>query len=106
MYASPSSKDAPSTVMYRPFDSWVANSDWQVSLPPGEEAVAVTSGHSFSALATSQHMLRLFSPAGAPLLSAGLTCAIVPATVTKCAPVLLLFITVASTGATHVLVDV
>ena len=77
MYASPSSKDAPSTVMYRPFDSWAANSDWQVSLPPGEEAVAVTSGHSFSALATSQHVLRLFSPAGAPLPPAALVCALV-----------------------------
>lgn len=67
IYASPSSKDAPSTIMYRPFDSWAANSDWQVSLPPGEEAVALTAGHSFSALATSQHTLRLFSPAGASL---------------------------------------
>lgn len=67
LYASPSSKDAPSTVMYRPFDSWAANSDWQVSLPTGEEAVAVTAGHSFSAVATSQHMLRVFSPAGAQI---------------------------------------
>ncbi|KAL3149950.1 hypothetical protein ABBQ38_013311 [Trebouxia sp. C0009 RCD-2024] len=64
MYASRSSKDAPSTVMYRPFDSWAANSDWQVSLPTGDEALAVTAGQSFSAVATSQHMLRVFSPAG------------------------------------------
>ena len=71
MYASRSSKDAPSTVMYRPFDSWAANSDWQVSLPPGDEALALTAGQSFSALATSQHTLRVFSPAGAllPLLA-------------------------------------
>ena len=65
IYGSRSSKDASSTVMYRPFDSWAANSDWQVSLPPGEEATAVTAGHSFSAVATSQHMLRIFSSAGA-----------------------------------------
>ena len=64
IYASPSSKDAPSTIMYRPFDSWAANSDWQVSLPPGEEAVAVTTGQSMSAVATSHHTLRFFSPAG------------------------------------------
>ena len=50
--------------MYRPFDSWAANSDWQTSLPAGEEATAVASGHSFSAVATSQNLLRLFSPAG------------------------------------------
>ena len=50
--------------MYRPFDSWAANSDWQTSLPAGEEATAVASGHSFSAVATSQNVLRLFSPAG------------------------------------------
>jgi len=70
IYGSKSSKDAPSTIMYRPFDSWAANSDWQVSLPPGEEATAVTAGHSFSAVATSQHMLRIFSPAGTASLMA------------------------------------
>lgn len=64
IYGSRSSKDATSTIMYRPFDSWAANSDWQVSLPQGEEATAVTAGHSFSVVATSQHMLRIFSPAG------------------------------------------
>lgn len=85
MYASPSSKDAPSTIMYRPFDSWAANSDWQVSLPPGEEAVAVTAGDSFSALATSQHLLRLFSPAGASEPSASLPFALVLLPCTMCA---------------------
>lgn len=76
MYASRSSKDAPSTVMYRPFDSWAANSDWQVSLPTGDEALAVTAGQSFSAVATSQHMLRVFSPAGASLPLLALVCAV------------------------------
>lgn len=68
MYASPSSKDAPSILMYSPFDSWAANSDWQLSLPVGEEATAVAVGHTFCAAATSQRMLRICSQAGAPLL--------------------------------------
>lgn len=66
MYASPSSKDAPSMLMYSPFDSWAANSDWQLSLPEGEEATAVAAGMTFCAAATSQRMLRVFSQAGAP----------------------------------------
>ena len=64
MYASASSKDAPSVLMYSPFDSWAANSDWQMNLPEGEEATAVAAGQTFCAVATSQRMLRIFSQAG------------------------------------------
>ena len=66
MYASASSRDAPSVLMYSPFDSWAANSDWQMNLPEGEEATAVAAGHTFCAVATSQRMLRMFSQAGVP----------------------------------------
>ena len=54
--------------MYSPFNSWAANSDWQVSLPEGEEATAVAAGQTFCAVATSRRMLRLFSQAGQPAL--------------------------------------
>lgn len=68
LYASPSSKDAASMLMYSPFNSWAANSDWQLSLPEGEEATAVAAGQTFCAVATSRRMLRLFSQAGGPAL--------------------------------------
>eukprot|EP00887_Chlorella_sp_A99_P000454 scaffold17.g454.t1 len=64
LYASPSSKEAPSTLVYRPFESWAANSDWSLGLPAGEEAVCVATGHTFCAAATSRRALRIFSQAG------------------------------------------
>ena len=69
LYASPSSKDAPSMLLYSPFDSWAANSDWQMSLPEGEEATAAAAGQTFCAVATSRRMLRMFSQAGARLFT-------------------------------------
>lgn len=64
-YASKASRDAPSMLVYRPPESWAPNADWTVSLPAGEDAVAVAAGRSFCAVATSRHLLRLFSLAGA-----------------------------------------
>lgn len=63
-YASKASRDAPSMLVYRPPESWAPNADWTVSLPAGEDAVAVAAGRSFCAVATSRHLLRLFSLAG------------------------------------------
>ncbi len=68
LYASRSSADAPSTLVWRPFDSWAANSDWSLGLPAGEEACCVAAGRSFCAAATSSRLLRLFAPSGAHLL--------------------------------------
>ncbi|CAL8470187.1 g9729 [Coccomyxa elongata] len=66
-FASTSCADAPSMVMYRPFESWAPNSDWTVGLPVGEEACAVAAGESFCAIATSRQFLRIFSAAGLQL---------------------------------------
>ena len=63
-YASPSSKDAPSMLHYRPFESWVQDSEWQVELPVGEEAEALAVGERFVAVATSQRTLRILSETG------------------------------------------
>ncbi|EOD21019.1 hypothetical protein EMIHUDRAFT_450890 [Emiliania huxleyi CCMP1516] len=56
----------PSTVVYRPLASWAPNSDWQVQLEKGEEAVAVAVGHKFALVATSARYLRVYSHTGAP----------------------------------------
>ena len=64
LYGSRSSADAPSTLVWRPFDAWAANSDWSLGLPAGEEACCVAAGRSFCAAATSARLLRLFAPSG------------------------------------------
>eukprot|EP00793_Prasinoderma_coloniale_P006400 PRCOL_00001230-RA len=53
-----------SVIAYRPFTSWGGNAEWKLSLPSGEDAVAVSAGTTFVAVATSVGNLRLFSPAG------------------------------------------
>ncbi len=52
LYASGAARDTPSTILYRPFDAWAPNSDWTLTLPPGEEAAAVAAGATFAAVAT------------------------------------------------------
>ncbi|KAI3431740.1 hypothetical protein D9Q98_004782 [Chlorella vulgaris] len=64
LYACRTNSESASTVVYRPFESWAANSDWSISLPKGEEAECVAAGASFCAVATSKRQLRLFSQAG------------------------------------------
>ncbi|KAL4519312.1 hypothetical protein Ndes2437B_g05172 [Nannochloris sp. 'desiccata'] len=63
-YASPASSDAPSTLVYRPFDAWAPNSEWSLGLPEGEEAECIAAGTTFAAVATNTRMLRLFTAAG------------------------------------------
>jgi chromosome transmission fidelity protein 4 len=63
-YASPASSDAPSTLVYRPFDAWAPNSDWSLGLPEGEEAECIAAGTTFAAVVTNTRMLRLFTAAG------------------------------------------
>jgi len=63
-YASPASSDAPSTLVYRPFDAWAPNSEWSLGLPEGEEAECIAAGTIFAAVATNKRMLRLFTAAG------------------------------------------
>lgn len=54
-----------SVLMYRPFESWAAGSDWTATFPAGEEVRAVAVGSTFVAAAT-QSFLRLYSLAGSP----------------------------------------
>jgi chromosome transmission fidelity protein 4 len=70
VFAAPSEDESPSTVYYRPYDSWASQSDWTVSLLPGEDAVVVAAGGSAGdgmgsiAVATSKGFLRFFTTSG------------------------------------------
>lgn len=64
LYASPSSEHAPSTVVFRPFDSWATNSEWTFGLPKTEEAVGVAVGDRFCIVGNNRRMIRIFSLSG------------------------------------------
>ena len=65
MFASKANNGNPSTVVYRPLNSWAPNSEWQVQLDKGEDTLAVALGHKFAAVATSARYLRIYSHTGA-----------------------------------------
>ena len=44
VFACEARNDSPSVVYYRPYDSWTTSREWQVNLPPGENATAVAVG--------------------------------------------------------------
>ncbi|WWC59498.1 uncharacterized protein I303_102054 [Kwoniella dejecticola CBS 10117] len=73
VYASKSEGvESPSSVYYRPYDSWASQSDWSVSLLAGEDAIAVAAGGGPSAegglgsviVATSNGYVRFFTASG------------------------------------------
>lgn len=43
-YASEPEDGRPATISYRAYDAWASQSDWQASLPEGEQAVCVAVG--------------------------------------------------------------
>jgi len=69
-YAASSDGETPSTVYYRPYDSWASQSDWSVNLLPGEDALLVASGGAASdsmgsvIVATSKGFVRFLSSSG------------------------------------------
>ena len=65
VYGSRATPDAASMVVFRPLESWAPNPEWSMSLPEGEDVVALAAGRSFLAAATSLRNLRLFSTTGA-----------------------------------------
>eukprot|EP00803_Ostreobium_quekettii_P000122 evm.model.scf_11.1 EVM.evm.TU.scf_11.1 scf_11:136-8515(+) len=67
VYASPRTASCPSTIVYRHFNSWTTNSDWSVGLPEDDEAMCLAAGTAFVAVATSQCLLRVWSPHGVQL---------------------------------------
>lgn len=64
VYGSRASPDATSMIVFRPLESWAPNPEWSMSLPEGEDVVALAAGRGFLAAATSRRILRLFATTG------------------------------------------
>lgn len=54
-----------STLYFHPYDSWVQNSEWQMTMLPGEDILCIATGSSWVAAATSKRYLRVYSLGGA-----------------------------------------
>lgn len=70
VYAAPSQDGQPSTVYYRPYDSWASSSEWTMNLLAGEDAQCVASGGPAGdgmgsvIVATSKGFVRFLSSSG------------------------------------------
>ena len=56
--------DTPSTVMFRPFESWAADAGWDLQLPEGVSFSGIAVGRSWIAATTSHNELHVFSLGG------------------------------------------
>ncbi|KAF9198016.1 hypothetical protein BGZ49_001301 [Haplosporangium sp. Z 27] len=64
LFASAAVDGDPSTVFYKTYDSWITKSEWQISLPEGEEATAIALNAESAIVATSRGYVRVFSQSG------------------------------------------
>lgn len=64
VFASQASDEHPSTVFYRPFDTWANKSEWLSQLPENENAKSLALTTNGIVLATDQKYLRFFSYGG------------------------------------------
>lgn len=54
-----------STLYFHPYESWTHDSEWQITMPAGEDILCVATGSSWVAVATSKRYLRVYSLGGA-----------------------------------------
>ncbi|KAJ3091672.1 hypothetical protein HK102_013860 [Quaeritorhiza haematococci] len=64
LFACESTHNSPSTIHFRPFDTWASKNDWLIQLNPGENAKAVALTSRGAVVATDQRFLRFFSHGG------------------------------------------
>ncbi|KAJ3332101.1 hypothetical protein HDU93_009339, partial [Gonapodya sp. JEL0774] len=64
IFACPSSQGNPSTVVYRPFESWATKGDWTVQMGPSENVVGICLTTKGAVVGTDQRYLRFFSFSG------------------------------------------
>lgn len=57
--------DLPGCISFQPFDAWANNTAWELNLAKGETCLALASGKTFHAAATSKGVLRVFTLSGA-----------------------------------------
>lgn len=64
LFANEATGSHPSTVFFKPFDSWSSKADWTVQLSEAESVKALAITGNGAVVATDQHMLRFFSFSG------------------------------------------
>ena len=57
--------EAESMLYFRAYESWSNDSEWKISMPAGEDILAIATGSSWVAAVTSKRYLRVYSLGGA-----------------------------------------
>lgn len=66
LFSCPPRDDAPSTIFYRPHETWTQRADWRIELPRGEAVTAMSLSDSFITVTTSANYVRIFTLFGMP----------------------------------------
>lgn len=66
LFSSPSNKEHPATIFYRPHETWTARADWRIQLPKDEEVSAISLSDSFVVVTTTANYVRLYTLFGIP----------------------------------------
>ncbi|KAI9896401.1 hypothetical protein N3K66_008573 [Trichothecium roseum] len=66
LFSCPPKDDAPSSVFYRPHETWTQRSDWRIELPKGEGVTAMSLSDSFITVVTSMGYVRVYTLFGMP----------------------------------------
>ncbi|KAF1810105.1 putative chromosome segregation protein [Eremomyces bilateralis CBS 781.70] len=67
LFACPPSATQPSTIHYRPHETWTARTDWRTPLPAGEHVTSIALSDAYVVATTSDHYVRIYSLFGVPL---------------------------------------
>ena len=66
LFSCPPKDDAPSSILYRPHETWTQRSDWRIELPKGEGVTAMSLSDSFITVVTSTGYVRVYTLFGMP----------------------------------------
>ncbi|MDI1489198.1 MAG: DNA polymerase alpha accessory factor Mcl1 [Ramalina farinacea] len=66
LFSCPPSKDNPSTIFYRPHETWTSRADWRTPLPEHETVTSIALSDSFIIATTSADYIRIFTLFGTP----------------------------------------
>ena len=57
LFGSQGTKKTPSTLFYKPFESWAHNADWTLTLSPGDQVETVAVGNHWCAASTMYYRI-------------------------------------------------
>lgn len=67
LFSCRSSRDQPSTIYYRPHETWTTRTEWRTQLPAGEEVTSMSLSDSCIVVTTSTGYVRIYSLFGLAL---------------------------------------